>query len=91
MIIVTSVKLKVPGYSPIIELNGKPIAHAAETPGLGLIVDEVLTWEPYIQLLSFKIASVISVIKQMNSLPKNSLITLYQSSVELRLRCCDTV
>ena len=65
-----SAKLKALDYSPIIELNGKPIARAAETPSLGLIIDEALTWEPYIQLLSTKIASAISAIKQANFLPK---------------------
>ena len=70
MIIATSAKLKALDYSPIIELNDKPIARAAETPSLGLIIDQALTWEPYIQLLSTKIASAISAIKQANFLPK---------------------
>ena len=43
MIIATSAKLNTLDYSPIIELNGKPIARATETPSLGLIVDESLT------------------------------------------------
>ena len=91
MIIVTSAKLNTLDYSPIIELNGKPIARATETPGLGLIVDETLTWEPYVQHLSTKMASAISAIKQANFLPKKSLVTLYQSLVESRLRYCNTV
>ena len=62
MIIATSAKLKALDYSPMIELNGKPMARAAETPSLGLIIDEALTWEPYSQLLSTKIASTISAI-----------------------------
>ena len=52
---------------------GKPIARATETPSLGLIIDEALTWEPYIHLLSFKTAYAISAIKQANFLPKKSL------------------
>ena len=36
-------------------------------------------------------ASAISAIKQANFLPKKSLVTLYQSLVESRLRCCNTV
>ena len=91
MIIARSAKLKALDYNPIIELNGKAIARAAETPSLGLIIDEALTWEPYIQLLSTKNASAISAIKQANSLPKKSLITLYQSLVESRLKYCNTV
>ena len=91
MIIATSAKIKALDYSPIIELNDKPIARATETPSLGLIIDEALTWEPYIQLLSTKIASAISAIKRANFLPKKSLITLYQSLVEPRLRYCNTV
>ena len=50
MIIATSVKLKALDCSPIIKLNGKPMARAAETTSLGLIIDEALTWEKYIQL-----------------------------------------
>ena len=91
MIIATSAKIKALDYSPIIELNDKPTACATETPSLGLIIDEALTWEPYIQLLSTKIASTISAIKWVNFLLKKSLITLYQSLVESRLRYCNTV
>ena len=86
MIIATSAKIKALDHSPIIELNDKPIARATETPSLGLIIDE-----PYIQLLSTKIASAISAIKRANFLPKKCLITLYQSLVEPRLRYCNTV
>ena len=91
MIIATSAKLNTLDYSPIIELNGKPIARATETPSLGLIVDEALTWEPFVQHLSTKMASAISAIKQANFLPKKSLVTLYQFLVESRLRYCNTV
>ena len=86
MIIATSAKLNTLDYSPIIKLNGKPIARATETPSLGLIVDEALTWEPYAQHLSTKMASAISAIKQANFLPKKSLVNLYQSLVESRLK-----
>ena len=77
MIIATSAKLKALDYSLMIELNCKLIARAAETPSLGLIIEEALTWEPYIQLLSVEIASPISAINQANFLPKKSLITSY--------------
>ena len=70
MIIATSAKLNALDYSPIMELNGTPIARAVKTPNLELIIDEVLTWEPYIQPLSTKITSAISAIKQANFLPK---------------------
>ena len=74
MIIATSAKLKALDYSQIIELNGKPITHAAETPSLSLIIRKVFTWESYIQLLSTKIASAILAVKQANFFPKKSLI-----------------
>ena len=90
MIIATSAKLNTLDYCPIIELNGKPIPRATEAPSLGLIVDEALTWEPYVQHLSTEMASAISAIKQVNFLPKKSLVTLYQSLVESRLRYCNT-
>ena len=50
MIIATSAKLNTSDYSPIIE----PIARASGTPSLGLIFDEALTWEPFVQHLSTK-------------------------------------
>ena len=67
------------------------LATSAKINALGLIIDEALIWEPYIQLLRTKIASAISAIKQANFLPKKSLVTLYQSLVKSRLRYCDTV
>ena len=79
MIIAASAKLNTLDYSPIIELNGKPIARATETPSLGLIVDEPITWEPYVQHLGTKMASAISAIKQANFLPKK--ITGYFISI----------
>ena len=42
MITATSAKFKALDYSPIIELNGKLIVCAAETPQPRLIIDEVL-------------------------------------------------
>ena len=91
MIIATSAKLNTLDYCPIIEVNGKPIPRATETPSLSLIVDEALIWEPYVQHLSTEMASAISAIKQVNFLPKKSLVTLYQSLIESRLRYCNTV
>ena len=91
MIIATSAKLNTLDYSPIIELNGKPIVRATETPSLSLIVDEALTWELYVPHLNTKMASAVSAIKQVNFLPKKSLATLYQSLAESRLRYCNTV
>ena len=44
-----------------------------------------------VQHLSTKMASAISDIKQANFLPKKSLVTLYQSLGESRLRYCNTV
>ena len=46
MIIATSAKLRALDYSPIIELNSKPVARAAATPSLCLIIDEALKGEP---------------------------------------------
>ena len=57
IIIATSAKLKALDCSSIIKLNDKPIARTVGTPSLGVIIDEALAWEPYVQLLSFKIAS----------------------------------
>ena len=91
MILGTAPKLKALDYSPMIKLNGKSIKRVIKSDYLGLIIDESLSWKQYISSLKLKISSALMAIKQVDFLPQESLITLYHSLVESRLRYCNTV
>ena len=91
MIIASSPKLKHIDFSPLIKLTGKPIKRVLKTDYLGLIIDEKLSWVDYVSTLTKKISSAVAAIKNVNFLPRKTLITLYQSLVESRLRYCNTV
>ena len=91
MIIASSPKLKHINFSPLIKLAGKPIKRVLKTDYLGLIIDEKLSWVDYVSTLTKKISSAVAAIKNVNFLPHKTLITLYQSLVESRLRYCNIV
>ena len=91
MIIASSPELKHIDFSPLIKLAGKPIKHVLKTDYLGLIIHEKLSWVDYISTLTKKISSAVAAIKNVNFLPCKTLITLYESLVESRLRYCNTV
>ena len=76
-------------FSPLIKLAGKPIKRVLKTDYLGLIIDEKLSWVNCVSTLTKKISSAMAAIKNVNFLPRRTLITLYQ--VESRLRYCNTV
>ena len=91
MIIASTPKLKSLDYSPLIKLAGKPLKRVEKSDYLGLIIDENLSWEEYVLTLVKKISSAVAAIKNVNFLPRKTLVTLYQSIVESRLRYCNTV
>ena len=91
MIIASSLKLKHIYFSPLIKLAGKPIKCVLKTDYLELIIDEKLSWVDYVSTLTKKISSAVAAIKNVNFLPRKTLITLYQRLVESRLRYCNTV
>ena len=91
MIIASSPQLKHIDFSPLIKLAGKPIKRVLKTDYLGLIIDEKLSWVDYISTLTKKISSAVVAIKNLNFLPRKTLITFYQSLVESRLRYCNNV
>ena len=66
------------------------IKRVLKTDYLGLIIDDKLSWEEYIKILS-KISSAIAAIKNVNFLPQETLVTLYYNLVESRLRYYNTV
>ena len=91
MILGTAPKLKALDYSPMIKLNGKSIKRVIKSDYLGLIIDESLSWKQYISLLKLTMSSALMAKKQVDFPPQESLITLYHSLVESRLRYCNTV
>ena len=59
---------------------------------LGLVVDNALTWSQHIDYISNKIAQGVGILKRTRSfLPKQSLLTLYQSMIEPYFRYCNNV
>ena len=70
---------------------GKPIKRVLKTDYLGLIINEKLSWVDYVSTLTKKISSAVVALKNVNFLPRKTLITLYQRLVESRLRYCNTV
>ena len=86
MIIASTPKLKSLDYSPLIKLAGKPLKRVEKSDYLGLIIDENLSWEEYVLTLIKKISSAVAALKNVNFPPRKTLVTLYQSLVESRLR-----
>ena len=91
IIVASAPKLRTISFSPLIKLDGKPIRRVLKTDYLGLITDDRLSWEEYIKMLSKKISSAFAAIKNVNFLPQETLVTLYYSTGESRLRYCNTV
>ena len=59
---------------------------------LGLLVDDALTWSQYIDYICTKIARDVGIFKGTRSfLPKELLLTLYQSIMEPYFRYCNIV
>ena len=56
MIVASAPKLRTTSFSPLIKLDGKPIKRVLKTDYLGLIIDDKLSWEEYIKILSKKIS-----------------------------------
>ena len=90
-ILATSPKLKALDFNPLIKLNGNSIKRFFNTDYLGLIIDENLSWNKYIDSLKLKISSALIAIKQVRFLPRESLIIFYHSLAESRLRYCNAV
>ena len=91
MIIASAHKLKSVNYSHLITRNKRPIKRVHRTDYIGLVIDEKLSWEEYIKSLCEKISSAVTAIRHVNYLAQSTLITLYYSLVESRLRYCSTV
>ena len=76
----------------LISIDGFTIKRTKVVKYLGLVVDDALTWSQHIDYISTKIARGVGILKRTRSfLPKQSLLTLYQSLIELYFRYCNIV
>ena len=74
-----------------LKFNGSSITRTDKKDYLGLTLDEGLKWDKHIDKLRKKLSSAIYSIKLAKFLPRDSLLTLYHSLVESRLRYCCAV
>ena len=76
----------------LISIDGFTIKRTKIVKYLGLVVDDALTWSQHIDYISTKIAQGVGILKRTRSfLPKQSLLTLYQSMIEPYFRYCNIV
>ena len=75
-----------------VTINLLPIKQVSTVKSLGVHINENLTWECHINELSKKIASGMSAIKRVRySVPKKTLLSIYNSSVQPHLDYCSSV
>ena len=60
---------------PELLIGGTPIKEVSSTKFLGVIIDNGLTWQPHIQMLSRKLRSAAGSIK---SIRKNTILKTYE-------------
>ena len=73
-------------------VNDFEIRRVRKAKYLGLIVDENLTWEEFIDYVCGKIKRGVGVLKRIRHfIPKDSLLLLYQTLVEPYYRYCSAV
>ena len=76
----------------LISKDGFTIKRTKVVKYVGLVVDDALTWPQHIDYISTKIARGVGILKRTRSfLPKQSLLTLYQSMIEPYFRYCNIV
>ena len=75
-----------------IRIDDHLIKRVHKTKYLGIIVDNNLTWNEQIDFISTKIKCNVGMIKRVrDSIPKDSLITLYKSLMEPYFKYCKIV
>ena len=91
MIIGSSHNLSYINYICNINIQGHSIERVDEFEQLGVTIDDQLKWDKHFDKLCKKLSSALFSIRQVKFLPKSSLLTLYRSLVESRLRYCNVV
>ena len=73
-------------------INGEPIEEVSSTKFLGVIIDNELTWQPHIDMLSRKLRSATGAIKRIRtSIPKECYKAIYYALFQSHLSYCITV
>ena len=73
-------------------VNSRLLKRVERIKYLGSIVDENLTWDDHIDYISVKIRCNIGIFKRIRlTVPRESLVLLYKTLIELDFRYCNTV
>ena len=91
MIIGSSHNLSYINYILNINIQGHSVERVDQFEQLGVTIDDQLKWDKHVDKLCKKLSSALFSIRQVKFLPKSSLLTLYRSLVESRLRYCNVV
>ena len=78
--------------NPDISINGCQIERVKTYKCLGVYIDELITWESHINIISNKVAKGLGVLRRLRPfVPRNTLITIYNSLIAPYLDYCSTV
>ena len=91
MIIASPSYLKNLTTVPDIKILNKSIERVFQIDHLGVTIDDSLKWDKHVSNLGKKLASATYSMKLASFLPSSSLLTIYRSLFESRLRYCDVV
>ena len=91
MIIASPSYLKNITMVPDIKILNKSIERVFQVDHLGVTIDDSLKWDKHVSNLGKKLASATYSMKLASFLPSSSLLTIYRSLFESRLRYCDVV
>ena len=82
---------RIEGVIPNLEINGIPLEIMQNLNFLGLVLNEIMSWKPHIDLLTNKLAKCAGVLNKLKRfIPIHILRTLYFSMVQSRLVYCIT-
>ena len=91
MIIGSKFSLPHINYIPNINILGHNIERVDQIEQLGVTVDDQLKQDKHVDKLCKKLSSALFSMRQVKFLPKSSLLTIYRSLVESRLRYCNVI
>ena len=91
MIIGSKFSLSHKNYITNINILGHNIERVDQIEELGVTIDDQLKWDQHVDKLCKKLSSTLLSMRQVKFLSKSSLLTIYRSLVESRLRYCNIV